>query len=200
METKVRLRQAIKERLSKMTENDRRVESQIIVRELRKLLPSSPTIIAAFSPYMDEPDIRPLLTELLEKKNVICIGKVEGNNMTMHQIRSLDDVTRNPVSNILEPSADNPIDESTIAIVIVPGRAFTREGLRMGRGNGGYDRWIDKQMTRNPTTKTIGICFDCQLQSELPLESHDRSVGIVLTAKGLWKKGDKTVVRRGIHP
>lgn len=182
MEAKAELRRAIKERLSRMTENDRRVESQIIVRELKKRMPTAPATIAAYFPYMDEPDIRPLLTELLEQKNVICMGKVEGNHMTMHRIRSLDDVGRNPVSNILEPMKDSPLDEAIISMAIVPGRGFTREGLRMGRGNGGYDRWIAEQMKRNPNMRTIGVCFDCQLLHDLPIEPHDRPVDAVLTA------------------
>jgi len=182
MEGKAELRRCIKERLSRMTENDRRVESQIIVRELKKRMPTAPAIIAAYFPYMDEPNIKPLLTELLEEKNVICMGKLESNHMVMHQIRSLNDIGRNPVTNIVEPVNNDPIKESTISLTIVPGRAFTREGMRMGRGNGGYDRWIDAQRGRNPEMKTIGVCFDCQLLQELPMETHDRPVDAVLTA------------------
>lgn len=182
MEAKAELRRAIKERLSRMTENDRRVESQIIVRELQKRMPPAPATIAAYFPYMDEPDIKPLLTELLEQKNVICMGKVEGNHMVMHRILSLHDIGRNSVTNIVEPSKNDPVKEQDITLAIVPGRAFTRQGLRMGRGNGGYDRWIDEQMKRNPTMQTIGVCFDCQLLQELPMEPHDRPVDAVLTA------------------
>jgi 5-formyltetrahydrofolate cyclo-ligase len=182
MEAKIELRRAIKQRLGRMTDNDRRVESQIIVRELRKRIPTTPCVIAAYFPYMDEPDIRPLLTELLEQKYVICIGKIEGQHMRMHRIHTLDDIGRNPVTNIVEPSEDEAIDEATIACAIVPGRAFTRTGLRMGRGNGGYDRWIDMQLVRNPAMKTIGVCFECQLIDDLPMESHDRPVDAVLTA------------------
>lgn len=183
MEAKAELRRAIKERLSKMTDNDRRVESQILVRELRKLMPASPSVIAAFFPYLDEPDIRPLLTELLEQKNVICIGKLEGQRMVMHRIQSLDEVVRNSVSNIIEPTDNDPVSESAISLVIVPGRAFTREGSRLGRGNGGYDRWLEEQMKRNPNTKTIGVCFECQLIQEIPTEPHDRPVEMVLTPR-----------------
>ncbi len=182
MEAKAELRRAIKERLSRMTENDRRVESQIIVRELKKRMPTAPAVIAAYFPYMDEPDIKPLLTELLEQKNVICMGKVEGNHMVMHRIQSLNDIGRNPITNIVEPMTNDPMNESTISFAIVPGRAFTREGLRMGRGNGGFDRWIDEQIKRNPEMKTVGVCFDCQLLQELPMEPHDRPVDTVLTA------------------
>ena len=118
-----------------MSENDRRVESQIIVRELRKMLPPSPTVVAAYLPYIDEPNITPLLEELLKQKNVICMPKVVGNHLTMYQIFSLSEVKKNPATGILEPMTDQGVDEAMIETVIVPGRAFTKEGLRMGRGN-----------------------------------------------------------------
>lgn len=182
MNAKKELRQAIKERLSRMSENDRRVESNIIVRELRKLLPSSPVTIAVYIPYADEPDIRPLITELLDQKNTICLPKAEMHRMTMHRIRSLDDVRKNPVTNIIEPNDLSPFDERAIDIVLVPGRAFTRNGQRLGRGNGGYDRWIAEQRIRNPETRFIGVCFDCQIVQEMPTETHDERVDTVISA------------------
>lgn len=189
MSTKAELRLAIKERLTRMSENDRRVESQIIVRELRKMLPPAPLTIAIYSPYLDEPDVTPLITELLEQKNVICMGKVTGNHMDMHRIRSLADVHRNPVTNILEPNVDSPLDESTIDVAVIPGRAFTKDGHRMGRGNGGYDIWIHKQRVRNPKSHFIGVCFDCQLLQDVPMDPHDERVDAVITGTRVFKKG-----------
>ena len=188
MEAKTELRRSIKERLSRLTENDRRVESQIIVRELRKLLPNNPRIIAAYSPYVDEPNINPLITELLNEKNVICMGKVDGNRMVMHRIQSHEDLHRNPVTNIIEPKEMSPIEESVIDVVLVPGRAFGIDGSRLGRGNGGYDRWIRDQRHRNPHTLMIGICFDCQIVQNIPMEEHDECVNIVVTASKIFRK------------
>ncbi len=167
-----------------MSENDRRVESQILVRELRKKLTGSAGPVALYSPYLDEPDLRPLITEFLEQKNVICMPKVENNHLSMHRIKSLEDVARNSETNILEPIQSSPIDEATISSVIVPGRAFTRHGVRLGRGNGGYDRWICEQRKRNPTTKYIGVCFECQIMQEIPTETHDERLDEILTARG----------------
>lgn len=183
MEAKVQLRQSIKERLLQMSDNDRRVESNIIMRELRKILPKEPTVIAAFAPYLDEPNISLLITDLIEQKNVICMGKMENGRMTMHRIYSLDDVGRNPLTGIKEPMNDDPEDEESISLVLVPGRAFTIDGCRLGRGNGGYDRWISLQRKRNPATRFIGICFDRQIVQEIPMEEHDERVDIVIAPR-----------------
>lgn len=164
-----------------MSENDRRVESKIIVRELRNILPTSPHTIGIYSSYLDEPDLTPLITELLEQKNVVCLPKAQMHGMAMHRILSLEDIGRNPVTGIIEPIVDRPVDEGTIQAVIVPGRAFTRDGHRLGRGNGGYDRWISDQRKRNTATRFIGVCFDCQIMQEMPLQTHDERVDVVMT-------------------
>lgn len=177
------LRLAIRDRLGKLSARDREVESQIVVRELKKLLPSSPSTIAAYSAYSDEPDLTILITELLREKNVICLPKIEQNHLVMHRIRSVNEVHRHPVTNVPEPIDAFPIDESTIAIVIIPGRAFTTDGHRLGRGNGGYDHWIALQRKRNPATKYIGVCFECQIIQELPMETHDEKMDLVVTAR-----------------
>lgn len=185
MEAKAELRRAIKERLARLTQNDRRVESQIIVREVRKLVPASARSIAVYSPYLDEPDITPLITELLGQKKVICMGKVEGNRMVMHRIRSLEDISRNPVTNIPEPAAHSPLENGAVDVAIIPGRAFTADCMRMGRGNGGYDIWLAAQ--KDDLLK-IGVCFDCQLVQDVPLEPHDRQVDAVVTASKVYRR------------
>jgi 5-formyltetrahydrofolate cyclo-ligase len=189
MEAKSSLRRAIKERLARMSEAERRVESQVIVRTLDPLLVGKKTI-AVYMPYIDEPNIRPIILQLLKQKNVVCMPKVEGLRMKMHRIHSLDDVDRNPVTNIIEPTENTPIDESSIDVVIVPGRAFTKEGVRMGRGNGGYDRWITEQRKRNSATKYIGVCFECQMLTEIPTEGHDERLHTVITASGKFESAE----------
>ena len=189
MEAKAELRRAIKERLARMSETERRVESNVIVRTLDPLLVGKKTI-AVYMPYIDEPNIRPIILQLLKQKNVICMPKVNGLRMTMHRIRSLDDVGRNHTTNIVEPIENAPIDESSIDVVIVPGRAFTQEGIRMGRGNGGYDRWITLQRKRNPKTQYIGVCFECQMLTEIPTEGHDERVNRVITASGKFESAE----------
>ena len=32
--------------------------------------------------------------------------------------------------------------------ILIPGRAFDAKGNRLGRGNGGYDKWIAEQRER----------------------------------------------------
>lgn len=69
--------------------------------------------------------------------------------------------------NILEPQ--NEPYTGDFDIIIVPGVAFDRQGNRLGRGKGYYDRFLSQHLN----VKRIGICFDFQLVSEVPAESFD---------------------------
>jgi 5-formyltetrahydrofolate cyclo-ligase len=185
--SKSELRLAIRDRLKKMSDNDRRVESQVIVRELKKILTSARTV-AVYMPYLDEPDIRPLITDLLAEKIVICLPKAAPHGMAMHRIQSLEEVQRNPITNIPEAIENAPLDEKTIDVVLVPGRAFTPGCERLGRGNGGYDRWISDQRKKNPRTQMIGLAFECQILQDITIEPHDEKLDAVLTSTKVYRR------------
>ena len=62
-------------------------------------------------------------------------------------------------------------------ICIIPGRAFTVSGCRVGRGGGYYDRYLVDSICYK-----IGVCFREQIFEELPCEKHDITMDIVLAA------------------
>ena len=69
--------------------------------------------------------------------------------------------------NILEPQ--NEPYRGDFDLIVVPGVAFDREGNRLGRGRGYYDRFLSQHLE----VKRIGICFDFQLVDEVPAEPFD---------------------------
>lgn len=77
--------------------------------------------------------------------------------------------------HIMEP--ENHPYEGTFDLIVVPGMAFDRQGHRLGRGKGYYDRFLIKY----PEVKTIGICFSFQLLEEVPAEPHDQVIDEVIT-------------------
>ncbi|MDQ6860152.1 MAG: hypothetical protein M3032_03230 [Verrucomicrobiota bacterium] len=54
--------------------------------------------------------------------------------------------------------------------ILVPGLAFSREGHRLGRGGGFYDRLL---AGRARDAAKIGVCFALQLQDDIPRAGHD---------------------------
>ena len=69
--------------------------------------------------------------------------------------------------NILEPQ--NEAYTGDFDLIVVPGVAFDKQGNRLGRGKGYYDRFL----CQHQKVKKIGICFDFQLVDNVPVEETD---------------------------
>jgi 5-formyltetrahydrofolate cyclo-ligase len=78
---------------------------------------------------------------------------------------------------IREPSPECPgISLNRLDLVLVPGVGFTRDGHRLGRGRGYYDRLLADVLGLK-----CGVGFDQQLVDTIPCEPHDVNLHWVLT-------------------
>ena len=67
-----------------------------------------------------------------------------------------------------------------IDLAIIPGLAFTRQGTRLGRGKGYYD----KLLARLPShALKVGVAFDFQALDFIPSSQRDMAVNMLLTEK-----------------
>ena len=84
-----------------------------------------------------------------------------------------------PVGPRLDATAIGEAD-----VVVVPALAVARDGVRLGRGGGFYDRVL-------PHARVDAVCvalvFDDELVDTLPAEPHDRLVTAVVTPSGGWQ-------------
>jgi 5-formyltetrahydrofolate cyclo-ligase len=71
-----------------------------------------------------------------------------------------------------------------IDLVIVPGVAFSREGGRMGNGQGYYDRLLERV---RPDCRLIGLCYECQLFDDLIVSPHDVFMDKVVTERATYE-------------
>jgi len=89
------------------------------------------------------------------------------------------DLVKGP-RGILEPDAAKckvvPFD--CIDIAIIPGVAMDEKGGRIGSGEGYYDRIIPKLPM---TTRKVGLVLEDQMVPQVPMESHDKHVDIIIT-------------------
>lgn len=72
----------------------------------------------------------------------------------------------------------------TAEVVVVPAVAVARDGVRLGRGGGYYDRALAH--ARAGAT-VVALVFDDELVDDLPAEPHDRRVDAVVTPSGGWQ-------------
>jgi 5-formyltetrahydrofolate cyclo-ligase len=93
-----------------------------------------------------------------------------------------------PVGPRLGPTAIG-----TAEAVVVPALAVARDGRRLGRGGGYYDRAL--RHTR-PDAVLVAVVFDDELVDELPIEAHDHPVTAVVTPSGGWEELPEERYRR----
>lgn len=179
------LRAAMQQRLSGFSDTQRAAESRALCHSLMKILPMEPTAIASFFPLADEPDVRPVLRDLLQQGHHIFLPRLEEEKIVFRRAQNLSSVQPGRLG-IAEPPADAPLlDPTKLAYALIPGRAFDRRGQRLGRGNGGYDAWIHMQRQIHPETAFIGVALEPQVVSEVPVEPHDERVDVLVTPHGI---------------
>ena len=81
---------------------------------------------------------------------------------------------------VREPSAGEAISLEKIDLVLVPGLAFDRRARRLGRGGGFYDRFL-ADLRRVSHAWIVGVAFDEQIASDLPMEEHDIAMDAIVT-------------------
>ncbi len=176
------VRERIKERALRFTPKERDAESRSICRRIMENLPEGPQTICAYWPMPSEVDIAPLVTDLLEKGHTVFLPCFTRAFFEFRQIESVDDLVTGKFG-LKEPPASAPIlDLHTVSIVLLPAIGFDRTGNRLGRGNGGYDRWLADLKKVNPTALLWGIAFEHQLTDSVPTETHDQKVDTIMTA------------------
>ncbi|OQX02589.1 MAG: 5-formyltetrahydrofolate cyclo-ligase [Desulfobacteraceae bacterium IS3] len=77
-----------------------------------------------------------------------------------------------------DPARCKPVPIERIDIAVVPGIAFDEKGARLGTGEGYYDRLIPKLPS---FIRKVSLAFECQIVPQIPMQSHDKYVDIIIT-------------------
>ena len=149
-------------------------------------------ILLVYMDYRSEVITTPLVEEMLASGDKrIFAPRVDGMDIRFYEIKSLDDL-RSGYQNIREPLADEAKCLSMEEIsaekifLLVPGSVFDKNMCRMGYGKGFYDRFLQKANHENVTK--AGLCFECQLTKEIPVEEHDIRMDYIFTEKQILHK------------
>lgn len=121
-----------------------------------------------------EPDTQEIVGLALMLEKVVCVPRVQGDDMKAIVISPFSNFRTNRW-DILEPVGSHAIDD--IDVAIVPMVAF--DGLnRLGHGKGYYDKYLSTH-----PCYTIGLAFDCQHIDGLQTDAHDVPLDMIVTEK-----------------
>ena len=110
---------------------------------------------------------------------VRTMGDNWNREMAFFDLRDLDAV-RIRAFGVREPKLEGTaLLSGEIAVYLVPGLAFGRDGARLGQGGGFYDRALAQ--ARESNALFVGVCFNYQLIESVPIEPHDQKVALVVT-------------------
>ena len=132
--------------------------------------------IALFASMKDEVPTEYALKAWLEMGKHIVVPRVEGDIMRFYDYSP--DKMQIGAFGIEEPIDEEEVSAEKIDLIIVPARAFTLRGERLGRGGGFYDKYMSLNGFR---AYKIGIAFNMQIFDSLPCHPHDIMVDEVVT-------------------
>lgn len=131
----------------------------------------------------NEPDTQMLIQTLLLQGKTVALPKcLPKRRMKARIVRGLDDL-RLGAFGIPEPIEDCPaVERDRIDLILVPNVCCDKQGYRLGRGAGYYDRYL-----AGYTGFTVALCPEQWLQETLPTDEFDLPVQLVLTEQKTWR-------------
>ncbi|MDR1929165.1 MAG: 5-formyltetrahydrofolate cyclo-ligase, partial [Treponema sp.] len=142
-----------------------------------------------------EIDTLPLIRGALAEGKRLFAPRVEGEDLVFYRLSRAGGLPKGKFG-IREPEADRALTaEDFPVLAITPGTAFDRQGGRLGRGRGYYDRFFSaldagilpggKAGSGGLPFTACGFCMKTQLVKKVPVESRDRRMDAVLTENAL---------------
>ena len=147
-----------------------REESAVITEKLfNNRAVRNASALLLYYPLKDEPDIR----ALFNMGKPVYLPAITGMDMTF---RLLDSTLEKGAYGIPEPKGP-VIEEYSNAVIIVPALAYDRDGYRLGRGMGYYDRFLSSH-----TIHSIGVISKERVLETVFREKHDIKVDELVTS------------------
>ncbi|MBU0503207.1 MAG: 5-formyltetrahydrofolate cyclo-ligase [Candidatus Omnitrophica bacterium] len=178
--TKEEIRSKIQLKLKTQKEEDRKRKSRQIKNKLFKTrFFKKAKIVMFYVSFMGEVITKEMIQEARQLGKKVVVPVCEKDKIIRACL--LEDNARMAKGpyGIPEPVNKKPVNLKNLDLVVVPGVAFTKDGSRLGRGKGYYDRFLKKLPDK---AVSIGLAFGFQVKSSLPATPQDVSVNKVIFA------------------
>ncbi len=139
--------------------------------------------ISAYWPIRTEIDVRPLLSALAHngRDTALPIVPPRGRPLSFRRWRPGMALETGPFGTAHPPDTATPIEPD---VLLVPLLAFDRQHRRLGYGAGYYDLTL-ASLRRHHKILALGVAFAAQEVEEVPADSWDEPLDLVLTDQGV---------------
>lgn len=147
--------------------------------------------VAAYVSVGAEPGTRPLLDALLARGVRVLLPVLLADNDLDWAAYEGPQALAPAGRGLLEPVGGRlgPEAVTTASLVLLPGLAVDRRGLRLGRGGGSYDRVLARLGRAGARPLLAVLLYEHELLESVPAEPHDLPVDVALTPSGLHRLG-----------
>ena len=196
--TKPELRLAMKQTLRNLS--DRRERSVAVWRNLEQIEEFRSAVLSQkmIAVYLNLPNEVATACFLDKITGLIAVPYCEKGDLELFRLKTLDELIPQTLG-ILEPQPElraapsRRVLPDELALVLTPGLAFDRNGGRLGRGAGYYDRFFARidQARKKPVPK-FALAFDCQVLGQVPVQPHDVRLDGIVTESEIILPPQKT--------
>ena len=178
------LRAELRERRRTMTATERTQTDRTLTEQLESLTESlGVNFIAAYLSTPNEPNTRDFLGWACKRgiRVILPISRPDGllDWAPYDASEEMQDVAGMPAptTEILSPMTINDV-----GLILVPAATVDRTGMRMGWGQGYFDKTLGSMEKCPPV---YAVIFDEELVDTVPSEIHDKRVNGVVTPSGI---------------
>ncbi|CAN5830359.1 5-formyltetrahydrofolate cyclo-ligase [soil metagenome] len=170
-------KRSLRARMAELTAPTPDVHRRVVDQVCSWLVAKRPQVVVGFLGMEGEIDITPLV-ERLPSVTFTLTRTAPGVLLTIHPFEAPREMHR---FGFLQPAADSPIlPPRSVDVVLVPGLAFDRQGRRLGRGAGYYDRFL-----AGLAADKVALTTQSRIVEEVPSEPHDVAVDWIATESGV---------------
>jgi 5-formyltetrahydrofolate cyclo-ligase len=175
------LRKRMKENLSKVSLSDLDNWNIALSKNLNKFLNdelviSENEVIGGFAPLLYEP------VWFLSLTKKVRMAFPAFKERMFFKISSIEDLEVNADFGVDILGPKESAEKILPKMILVPGLGFSQNGERLGRGKGFYDRYLECF-----NGVKIGLCFECQMNLQVPVETHDQKMNFIITEKNIYR-------------
>jgi 5-formyltetrahydrofolate cyclo-ligase len=136
----------------------------------------------------NEISTQPLLEAALEGGKAVFAPRAESDRLKFYRISNPLGPWGEGAFGIREPLPAETLEKKDFpALIFTPGLAFDRQGNRLGRGGGFYDRFFSGLDAARLKYMAVGLCLESQIIDSVPVDEWDRPVHCLATESGFYQ-------------